>query len=395
MYMSLRKRISALLARIKAGFSWATDNWLVIVAGVSLYIAINVLVAWRFEMVLCEIILTNNTFGLGYIVIGTSAIVLLLHETGHIWKNERLKRPIGFFSAWYIYYLIFQIPWSLISIFVMIPPWADIAIMFICIITGIVIVVFGCKHARKVCITTYRIPTRLKTTKWRIALISDIHIGAFVNESHIADIVEKINILSPDVVLIAGDLIDDDPSFLADGTRVYRVAQKMRSITSRYGVYMTLGNHDPGIENGAFCSFLYRCGIKLLCDECIELPELIIAGRSDSVHNCRKSFEDALEIDNPSKPVIVVDHDPKHAGEAAAQGADLVLSGHTHAGQFFPATIATYIAVGKERFYGCHKLGNTHSIVTSGVGYFNLPIRIGTNSEIVNIILENCDYDWR
>ena len=395
MYMSLRKRISALLARIKAGFSWATDNWLVIVAGVSLYIAINVLVAWRFEMVLCEIFLINHTFGVGYIVIGTSAIVLFLHETGYIWKNKRLKRSIGIYSAWYIYYLMFQAPWSLISAFVMIPFFVDGAIMLISIITGIVFVVSGYKHARNICVVTYRIPMRIKTTQWRIVLISDIHIGAFVNEAHIANIVERINSLSPDVVLMAGDLIDDDPSFLADATRVYRVAQKMRSITSRYGVYMTLGNHDPGIENEAFCSFLYRCGIRLLYDERVELPELIVLGRSDSTHNCRKSFEDALEIDNPSKPVIVVDHDPKHAGEAAAQGADLVLSGHTHAGQFFPATIATYIAVGKERFYGCHKLGNTHSIVTSGVGYFNLPIRIGTNSEIVNIILENCDYDWR
>lgn len=388
MYMYVRKRINALLAHIKAGFSWATDNWLVIVAGLSLYITVNVLVAWHFEIVLCEVFLINNTFGVSYIVIGASAIVLLLHETRYIWKNERLKRPIGFFSVWYIYYLIFQAPWSLISVFVMIPLWADIAIMFICIISGIVIVVFGCKHARKVCITTYRIPARLKTTKWRIALISDIHIGAFVNDSHIAKIVEKINILSPDVVLIAGDLIDDDPSFLADATRVYRVTQKMRSITSRYGVYMTLGNHDPGIENGAFCSFLYRCGFKLLCDECIELPELIIAGRLDSGHSCRKPIKEIIPDAKTSKPVIIVDHNPKHIDEAGDYDIDFVLSGHTHAGQFFPATMATRLTVGRHRHYGCYKLGNTHSIVTSGAGFFNLPVRIGTNSEIVNIIME-------
>lgn len=391
--MPVRKRINALLAHIKAGFSWVTDNWLAIVAGVSLYIAVNVLVAWRFEIVLCEIFLINNTFGVSYIVIGAGSIVLLLHETGYIWKNERLKRPIGFFSAWYIYYLIFQIPWSLISAYVTIPLEVDVAIMLISIFTGIVIVVLGYKHARNICVVTYRIPMRIKTTQWRIVLISDIHIGAFVNEAHIANIVERINSLSPDVVLIAGDLIDDDPSFLADGTRVYRVAQKMRSITSRYGVYMTLGNHDPGIENGAFCSFLYRCGIKLLCDEFVELPDLIIAGRSDPVHSCRKAIKEIIPDSKTTKPVIVVDHDPKRIDEAGEYNIDLALSGHTHAGQFFPATIATRLAAGRHRHYGCNKSGNTHSIVTSGAGFFNLPVRIGTNSEIVNIILESdCDF---
>lgn len=390
--MPVRKLINALLAHIKAGFSWATDNWLIIAIGLSLYITVNVLVAWHFEIVLCKVLLLNSTFGVSYIIIGASATVLLLHETGYIWKNERLKRPIGVYSAWYIYYLIFQAPWSLIYAFVTIPYFVDGAIMLISIITGIVIVVLGYKHARNICVVTYRIPMRIITTQWRIALISDIHIGAFVNEAHIVNIVERINSLSPDVVLIAGDLIDDDPSFLADATRVYRVAQKMRSITSKYGVYMTLGNHDPDIENGAFCSFLYRCGIKLLCDECIEIPELIIAGRSDPVHSCRKAIKEIIPDSKTSKPVIVVDHDPKHIDEAGEYGIDLVLCGHTHAGQFFPATIAARLAVGQHRLYGCYKLGNTHSIVTSGTGFFNLPVRIGTNNEIVNIILEaDCD----
>lgn len=88
-----------------------------------------------------------------------------------------------------------------------------------------------------------------------------------------------------------------------------------------------------------------------------------------------------------AKPVLVVDHDPKQIVEAEEYGVDLVLSGHTHAGQFFPATIATQLAVGKHRLYGYYKFGKTHAVITSGAGCFNMPIRVGTHNEVVEIII--------
>lgn len=159
------------------------------------------------------------------------------------------------------------------------------------------------------------------------------------------------------------------------------------NIKSKYGVFMTLGNHDLNRDNGVFYSFLYHCGIQLLCDEYIEFPEIIVVGRSDAVHKCRKPLKKILTDIPKTKPVLVVDHDPKHIVEAEEYGVDLVLSGHTHAGQFFPATIVTQLAVGKRRLYGHHKFGKTHSIITSGAGYFNMPIKIGTHSEVVEIII--------
>ena len=72
---------------------------------------------------------------------------------------------------------------------------------------------------------------------------------------------------------------------------------------------------------------------------------------------------------------------------AVARNADLILSGHTHAGQFFPASVLTRVVLGKQRFYGQHKVGNTHTVITSGAGFFNLPVRLGTSNKIAELII--------
>ena len=68
-------------------------------------------------------------------------------------------------------------------------------------------------------------------------------------------------------------------------------------------------------------------------------------------------------------------------------GADLVLCGHTHRGQMFPVTLFTQWAYGAKRFWGQHQFGQTHAIVSAGCGVFQLPIRLGTDNEVVSIDL--------
>ena len=125
----------------------------------------------------------------------------------------------------------------------------------------------------------------------------------------------------------------------------------------------------------------------MLHNRVMELPPINVIGISDPTSNVRKPIADILPELDAKKPTVVIDHDPRYAEEAAQQNADLVLSGHTHAGQFFPATVATRIAVGKQKLYGHHQIGNSHSIITSGAGIFNLPIRLGTYNEVVELII--------
>ena len=86
-------------------------------------------------------------------------------------------------------------------------------------------------------------------------------------------------------------------------------------------------------------------------------------------------------------PTVVLDHNPSGISEAAEYGADLVLSGHTHKGQFVPVTYFTKLANGKHFFYGYEQFGKTQAIISSGAGYFQLPVRIGTDNEVVKIEL--------
>ena len=383
----INDKIKKFLSQVKAGFLWATDSWTVIAVFLLIYAAVNLLVAQCLETAMRTVFSVPHTSGISYIAVALNALILLLHESGYIWPEKALKQAMGYLSAWYFYYLVFQVPWSILSVFAAIRPHADSVAVLASTVVGIVIVFWGHRNAKRMQITTYRLPLLIDAEYFRIAYLSDLHLGAFVGEDHVAAVVDKVNSILPDIVIIAGDLIDDDPSFLKDATEQYRVAQMISSIKSKYGVIMTLGNHDPNRDNGVFCSFLYRCGIRLLCNEYIEFPEIIVVGRSDAVHKFRKPLREILTDIPKTKPVLVVDHDPKHIVEAEEYGVDLVLSGHTHAGQFFPATIVTQLAVGKHRLYGHHKFGKTHSIITSGAGYFNIPIRIGTNNEVVEIII--------
>lgn len=102
----------------------------------------------------------------------------------------------------------------------------------------------------------------------------------------------------------------------------------------------------------------------------------------------RKSLAERLSGLPSDKPKIVIDHNPMGIGEGVDQGANLVLCGYTHKGQFFQATLFTRLAYGKRGFYGHTTTEHTHSIVSVGSGYFQIPIRIGTNSEIVVICVE-------
>ena len=82
-----------------------------------------------------------------------------------------------------------------------------------------------------------------------------------------------------------------------------------------------------------------------------------------------------------------VAHKHARAEMAVRCGADLVLCGHTHRGQLFPVTLFTKWAYGAERFWGHHQLGKTHVMVSAGCGVFQLPVRVGTDNEVVSIDL--------
>lgn len=221
-----------------------------------------------------------------------------------------------------------------------------------------------------------------------MVLISDMHIGSIGSEGRLDNIVEKINSLKPDVICIAGDIFDTNFNAIRNPNAAIKTLKKLKST---YGVYACLGNHDGGDTLNKMISFLEKSNINLLKEDYAVIDDrLIIAGRLDGSPiggfdaQKRKKFSD-IKIENNNLPVIVLDHNPANIDEYINTNADLILCGHTHKGQLFPANFITNVIYDVDYGYYRKNANSPQVIVTSGVGYWGMPMRVGTDCEIVNI----------
>jgi uncharacterized protein len=225
-----------------------------------------------------------------------------------------------------------------------------------------------------------------KPDKLKVVMVSDIHLGNIIDNSRLTVMVDRINELEPDLVLIPGDIID---SRLEPFTR-QRMAENFRRLKTRYGVFASLGNHDGmgGSADDTTREF-ENAGMRVLRDEVLLINDsFYIIGRDDPAvfrgrDGKRKDLAEILEGVDRSKPIMLMDHQPRELDAAEKEGIDLQVSGHTHRGQFFPNNLITNKIF--EVDYGYLKKGNFNTIVSSGFGTWGPPIRIGSRSEIVEI----------
>ncbi len=353
---------------------------------ITLYIALMCFAA--FETGTAFRLLTDlpYRFEIIYIVYG-AAIVLLLTRNFVISKyNSRIyKKIMGFLGGFLIYYLLMFVSFELISFIFVLPDLVKSFGIITIIATSMATVFLGYLHTKSIAIKHYELEINSIKGNYRIALISDIHLGVFVGERHIYKIIQNINDLSPDIVVIAGDIFDVDNSLLEDSKRLYDISRQFSRLKTTEGVYAVLGNHDPKPDNPSLEAFLKASGIKLLNNDVKTLSKINLVGRADEANSQRINLTDLMSKADSNKPAVVLDHSPEGIGEAAKDNCDLILCGHTHRGQLFPVTLLAKWANGKERFYGCGIVGKTRYIITSGVGYFALPVRLGTSNEIVDI----------
>jgi hypothetical protein len=215
----------------------------------------------------------------------------------------------------------------------------------------------------------------------KIVMLSDLHAGFHNRRAEVGRWVDMINAERPDLILIAGDLIDGNVRpLLAQGT-----AEELRRLEAP--VYMCLGNHEyiTGIDKSI--PFIEQSGISLLRDRAISINGVTIIGREDRSNRHRKSLQQLMEGVNQEEYVILLDHQPYHLEEAEQNGVDLQLSGHTHRGQVWPLNWVTKKMY--ECDYGSLKHGKTDYYVSSGMGIWGGKFRIGTDSEYVVINVKN------
>ena len=225
----------------------------------------------------------------------------------------------------------------------------------------------------------------------KMVLVSDLHLGSPGWQGRLANTVDAINAQNPDIVCIAGDIFDSDFHAMDHPEKAKAL---LTSLTSKYGVYASLGNHDGGSTFPQMVSFIKECKVTLLADQAVEINgKFILAGRLDSSpiggygEYTRKSLGDVLEGMNTDLPVIVMEHNPAHGDAYTVKDADLILSGHTHKGQIFPANLFTNFIYTEDYGYYRESENHPHRVITSGAGIWGMPMRVGTNSEIVVLTL--------
>lgn len=221
-----------------------------------------------------------------------------------------------------------------------------------------------------------------------IVAMSDIHLGTTIEKRHMAGIVKRVNALKPDIILIPGDIIDEDIAPVIHSN----VGERLKLLSAKYGVYAVTGNHEyiGGVQKAK--EYLSAQNVNLLSDTA-ELVDnsFYITGREDLTINQftnhqRKDLPEILDGIDKTKPLILLDHQPFKLETAVENGIDLQLSGHTHHGQLWPFNYITSMVY--ELSWGYLKKGNTHFYVSSGVGGWGPPVRTVNRPEIISIILK-------
>jgi predicted MPP superfamily phosphohydrolase len=220
-----------------------------------------------------------------------------------------------------------------------------------------------------------------------LVFASDIHLGTIVGRHRFDKVVGKINGLNPDIVLLPGDIVDED---LKPVIRE-NIGESLRNIAAPLGVYASTGNHEHigGVEEAY--KYLAEHDIVVLRDSAIMVNnEFYLVGREDRDGKRfsgieRLVLEDLMRGVDLQYPVILMDHQPLGLEEASSNRIDLQISGHTHNGQLWPFNYLTEAIYEVSRGY--KKKGDTHFYVSSGVGTWGPPVRTGHRPEIVNIRL--------
>ncbi|HHV65598.1 MAG TPA: metallophosphoesterase [Peptococcaceae bacterium] len=303
---------------------------------------------------------------------------------------------LAFFFYLLVIYLAIDCAGFLISVLKAKPTlsqyWQNKLVYLLGLGLAAIIILCGTYWARSPHVAHYNLdiakqPAGLENLK--IVLISDLHIEPHLNADYLEKAAERITALEPDLIMIAGDLVEgtiDEPS-------AEKLSAVITNLKAKYGIYACLGNHEYyGGQADEITEFLKNLGVVVLRDEIVSAIEdkVYIAGRNDygarhAIKEKRKPLTEILSGVDTAKPIILLDHQPQAVREAQEAGVDLMLSGHTHGGQLFPADLVTRSLFLIDR--GWWQENNFNLIVSTGLGYWGPPIRTSSRSEIVEIEL--------
>ncbi len=307
---------------------------------------------------------------------------------------------MGLFLYFLFYFAITDIFLFLGSLLKLLPrPYPISARLYsglIVVLATLITVGYGFYNYSRVKTTTYDLTLENKslTQPIEVLFVSDLHLGSVGSEQNLQRVVDSINAKSPDIVCLVGDIFNDNYDSIDNPEEA---KEFFRSIRSTYGVFATLGNHDGGKTHKDFLSFFADTGVTLLNDEYIVIDNrLALFGRVDPTPiggfegTTRKEpaeFAALFSEIDPDMPIIIMDHNPINFKEYDSP-VDLVISGHTHAGQLFPINLITNAMYLTHYGYYHADSASPHLIVSSGAGTWGMPLRTSAHNEVVRITLQ-------
>ena len=215
---------------------------------------------------------------------------------------------------------------------------------------------------------------------YRIVQISDLHVGLTIRRGYVERVVEEALGLKPDLVALTGDMVDGP---------VARLAPHVEPLRKLGNAFFILGNHDCYSGATAWIEHFKSLGARVLLNEHTMVwkggGKLLVGGIVDPAY--QRVRPEITSVENERADVkLFLAHNPKFARLGAKAGFHLQLSGHTHAGQFFPWTIAVRL-VHAPHVAGLSREGEMWVYVSAGTGTWGPPVRFGTSPEITLIRL--------
>ncbi|WP_430602576.1 hypothetical protein IGJ02_003007 [Enterococcus sp. DIV0724b] len=297
-------------------------------------------------------------------------------------------------SFWFVSLVIFALTDLILKItgkITSVPAKTELMVWMGAACLIVVLFCYGSWQAQQIKTVNYHVAidksANNKQKKIRAVLISDLHLGYVNDAKKLKKIVTKINQINPDIIFISGDLFDGNYKALQD---VDGIKKQFNRLSSTYGTYMCWGNHDAGESFEKMKDLVEASNITLLEDEMTVIgEEILVVGRKDSrpigsQDGQRKSMKEQFEKVGNQLPKIILDHQPSTIDEYDNPN-ELILSGHTHQGQIFPFSLVTKAYFTVDYGYYRKNENSPQVIVSSGVGTWGPPMRIGTQSEIVQI----------
>jgi predicted MPP superfamily phosphohydrolase len=224
--------------------------------------------------------------------------------------------------------------------------------------------------------------------KYKIAQLSDIHIGGLIDKEYISNMVKMTNSLDADIVVITGDLIDTKVKYAQDAIN------ELKNLESKYGVFFIVGNHEYFHNIDEIIGVVKSIGINVLENSSQYIGDDGLGFNLVGVYDLFgfraghhiPDFRQAMSNIDKNSPTILLAHQPRYILDTDVFGVDLVLSGHTHGGQIYP--FRTLVALQQKYVAGLYQhTKNTQIYINRGTGFWGPPMRLGSMPEITLLSL--------